>query len=69
MSNPFEEAGERYYALKNELGQYSLWPAFAGIPAGWESEYEGERDACLGYIEQNWTDMRPLAGEPRSPGL
>ncbi|KOT89451.1 protein mbtH, partial [Streptomyces rimosus subsp. pseudoverticillatus] len=35
-------------------------PAFAEIPAGWQSVYGPEgRQACLDYVEEHWTDMRP----------
>lgn len=34
--------------------------AFADIPAGWTAELvEADREACLAYIEEHWTDMRP----------
>ncbi|MFF7241573.1 MbtH family NRPS accessory protein [Streptomyces collinus] len=60
MSNPFEDETGRYLVLVNDEGQYSLWPAFAEIPAGWEVAHaEDTRQACLDHIEKNWTDMRP----------
>ncbi|MER7016273.1 MbtH family protein [Saccharopolyspora sp. NPDC000359] len=60
MTNPFEDPEGRYLVLVNDEGQHSLWPTFVEIPAGW-TEVHGEdtRDACLDYIEQNWTDLRP----------
>ncbi|CAG7594941.1 Protein MbtH [Paenibacillus solanacearum] len=59
MSNPFEASNDSFYVLVNDQGQYSLWPAFARIPAGWTKLYEAGREACLAYIEENWTDMFP----------
>jgi uncharacterized protein YbdZ (MbtH family) len=33
---------------------------FAHVPAGWRVVCgEADRAACLDYIEQNWTDIRP----------
>lgn len=62
MTNPFESPDHAYYALVNGEGQYSLWPAFAEIPAGWTVAHgEDSRQACLDHIETNWTDMRPLS--------
>ena len=62
MTNPFESPDHPYYALVNDEGQYSLWPAFADVPAGWTIAFgEGDRQACLDHIEANWTDMRPLS--------
>ncbi|MFE2188471.1 MbtH family protein [Streptomyces sp. NPDC059455] len=60
MSNPFENAEGRFFVLVNEEQQYSLWPAFAEVPAGWTVVHgEDTREACLEHINQNWTDMRP----------
>ncbi|MBI0295965.1 MbtH family protein [Streptomyces sp. PRKS01-29] len=59
-TNPFENAEGRFFVLVNEEQQYSLWPAFAEVPAGWTVVHgEDTRDACLAHINQNWTDMRP----------
>ncbi|MCZ8519578.1 MULTISPECIES: MbtH family protein [Paenibacillus] len=63
MSNPFESADDTYVVLMNELGQYSLWPSFALVPAGWTQVFgQASREACLSHIETRWTDMRPQAG-------
>ncbi|GAA4063643.1 MULTISPECIES: MbtH family protein [Actinomadura] len=60
MANPFDDEDGTFYALVNDEGQYSLWPTFAEVPAGWEIVHgEDTRRACLDYIEENWTDMRP----------
>lgn len=60
MTNPFEDVDATYLVLVNDEGQYSLWPAFAEIPAGWTVALsESSRQACLDYVEANWTDMRP----------
>jgi MbtH protein len=61
-TNPFEDEDGTYYVLVNDEGQYSLWPTFAEVPVGWSiSHGENTRQACLEFIEQNWTDMRPLS--------
>jgi MbtH protein len=60
MTNPFEDPNGTYFALVNEEGQYSLWPAYIEVPAGWEIAHpEASRDDCLRHINENWTDMRP----------
>jgi MbtH protein len=60
MPNPFEADDGSYYALVNDEGQYSLWPTFAPVPNGWTIAYGStDRAACLNFIEQHWTDMRP----------
>src|SRR6201993_4068333 len=59
-TNPFDDDNGSFFVLVNDEEQHSLWPTFAEIPAGWRVVYgEAERAACLDYIEQNWTDIRP----------
>jgi MbtH protein len=60
MTNPFDDEAAKFIVLVNDEGQYSLWPVFADVPTGWSVVYgETDRAACLEYIEQSWTDMRP----------
>lgn len=60
MTNPFDDPEGVFYVLVNEEGQHSLWPRFVPVPAGWDVAFgEDSRDACLEYVEVNWTDMRP----------
>jgi MbtH protein len=59
-TNPFEDNDASYLVLVNDEGQYSMWPSFAEIPAGWSvAKSEDTRQACLDYINATWTDMRP----------
>jgi len=59
-TNPFEDDSARYLVLVNEEAQYSLWPVFAEVPAGWSVAHpEDTRQECLDFIERTWTDMRP----------
>lgn len=62
-TNPFDDANGSFYVLVNDEDQYSLWPTFAPVPAGWTVTFgEGEgasRPACLEYVDQHWTDLRP----------
>lgn len=60
MTNPFEDENAEYLVLINDEQQYSLWPAFRDIPAGWKATGpKGKRRECLDWIDKNWTDMRP----------
>lgn len=44
----------------NDEEQYSIWPAFRELPAGWyDAGFRGTRDACLDHIEVVWTDITP----------
>lgn len=58
--NPFDDDTGSFLVLINDEEQHSLWPSFADVPAGWRVVYgEADRAACLEFIEQNWTDIRP----------
>ena len=51
-----------YEVVINFEEQYSIWPADKELPQGWERV--GKRDtkpACLEFIAEAWTDMRPLS--------
>lgn len=44
----------------NDQGQYSVWPVGKPMAIGWtETGQRGERQVCLDYIAEHWTDMRP----------
>lgn len=59
-SNPFDDEDGSFHVLVNDEGQHSLWPAFADIPVGWSSVLANtDRQSCIDYVEQHWTDMRP----------
>lgn len=56
------ESEEKYYVVKNNEEQYSIWPSYKKIPLGWDPLGEPRsKDACLNYIDEVWTDMRPLS--------
>ncbi|MGP4019363.1 MbtH family protein [Saccharopolyspora sp. 5N708] len=60
MSNPFDNTEGRFLVLVNDENQHSLWPSFVEVPAGWRIAFgEDSREACLSYVEANWTDLRP----------
>jgi MbtH protein len=61
-TNPFDDQDGRFRVLVNDENQHSLWPEFAEVPAGWRSVFGPEtKAACLAYVEENWTDMRPAS--------
>jgi MbtH protein len=60
MTNPFDDPDGTFSVLINDEGQYSLWPQFADVPAGWTVVLaQVSRQDCLDYINEHWTDMRP----------
>ena len=70
MGGPWDR---KYRVVINHEEQYSIWFDDRRTPNGWEDAgFEGSKLECLAYIEEVWTDMRPLslrkamATEPRS---
>jgi MbtH protein len=50
------------YVVRNDEEQYSWWPAYSPVPAGWTIVGPSRSKAeCLAYIEQVWLDIRPLS--------
>lgn len=58
-----EKGVTSYAVVINHEEQYSIWPVKKGAPPkGWKPVgFEGTRARCLAYIEEVWTDMRPLS--------
>lgn len=51
-----------YHVVMNHEEQYSIWPDGRDLPAGWRMAGKtGKKPECLEYINQVWTDMRPLS--------
>lgn len=51
-----------YTVVMNHEEQYSVWLAGCKLPSGWqEVGKQGRKDECLAYIEEVWTDIRPLS--------
>ncbi|WP_327179563.1 MbtH family protein [Streptomyces sp. NBC_01335] len=60
MTNPFDDQDGTFLVLVNDENQHSLWPQFADVPEGWTVAHGPDtHPACLEYVEQSWTDMRP----------
>jgi MbtH protein len=51
-----------YEAVVNDEEQYSIWPADRELPLGWKKAGKsGLKPEVLAWIEEVWTDMRPLS--------
>ncbi|MET0266310.1 MAG: MbtH family protein [Duganella sp.] len=58
----FDREDGVFRVLVNHEEQYSLWPEWKAIPAGWlDAGVSGDKATCLAHIEQVWTDMRPAS--------
>lgn len=62
MSINNQDNSVTYKVVINHEAQYSLWPAHKSNPLGWtDAGKEGSQEACLAFIKEVWTDMRPLS--------
>ena len=51
-----------YRAVINHEEQYSIWPVDRDLPLGWSDAGKvGAKAEVLAWIEEVWTDMRPLS--------
>jgi MbtH protein len=61
-----EEDTTIYTVVVNREEQFSIWPSHKPMPKGWRSVGKEARKAgCLSYINETWTDMRPLSLRPK----
>jgi len=57
-----EEDNRIYNVVINDEEQYSIWLADRENALGWRNEGKsGTKSECLAYIDEVWTDMRPLS--------
>ena len=62
MSWDEEDDKTIYEAVVNHEEQYSIWPADRELLFGWRlAGKKGTKKEVLDYIEEVWTDMRPLS--------
>lgn len=62
MSWDDEDDDTVYQVVVNHEEQYSIWPLDRELPGGWRAAGKtGPKDQCLAYIDEVWTDMRPLS--------
>lgn len=51
---------DSWRVVVNGEEQYSLWPLDKDLPLGWqEAGKQGSEEACLAFIKEVWTDLRP----------
>lgn len=53
---------KNFSVVVNHEEQYSIWVTSRDLPPGWnEVDVTGTREECLAWIDEHWTDMRPLS--------
>ena len=52
----------KYMVVINHEEQYAIYPSRSALPKGWKAAgAKGSLADCQKYIEEVWTDMRPLS--------
>ena len=65
-----ERRKDRYQVVINHEEQYSIWLSDRDPPRGWKGiGRTGTKQECMDYIEEVWTDMRPLSLEKQLEAL
>ncbi|CAI0860586.1 Uncharacterized protein conserved in bacteria [Serratia quinivorans] len=60
--NPFDDEQQICLIVCSDQLQYSLWPEFSAVPAGWTPVFgPAARPLCVLWLEQHWQDMRPAS--------
>lgn len=59
----FDREDETFIVLVNHEEQYSIWPHWKAVPAGWQAVegVKGDKKTVLAFVEKTWVDMRPLS--------
>jgi MbtH protein len=67
--NAEQEDTREYKVVVNHEEQYSIWFSDREPPDGWrEVGVHGPKQQCLDYINEVWTDMRPLSLRKKMDG-
>ena len=62
MNDDSESGDTIYRVVVNHEEQYSIWEIRKEIPLGWRAiGKSGSKTECLDFINEVWTDMRPLS--------
>lgn len=62
MSDNTTTAITTWTVLVNDEEQHGLFPADRPAPGGWrEAGFTGTEEECTAYVDEHWTDMRPLS--------
>ena len=58
----FSQHDAQYLVITNQEGQHAIWIVTGNLPEGWKAtNMTGTQKSCTNYIEEVWTDMRPLS--------
>jgi len=62
MNDDIDDDSVEFLVVVNDEEQYSIWPAYRALPAGWRAAgVSGQRQRCLDHIDEVWRDIRPLS--------
>ncbi|WP_354643667.1 amino acid adenylation domain-containing protein [Kitasatospora camelliae] len=57
--------GAQSAVLRNDVGQYAIWPESLPVPDGWTAvSGPAPRSECLDVVRSRWHDLRPVGPSP-----
>lgn len=60
MADNDNNQDDLFVVVINHEEQFALWAKFSAVPDGWTQVFGPEqKQPCLEFVKQNWTDMRP----------
>jgi len=60
LTNPFDNEEGVFHVLRNDVGEFSLWPAHLTVPAGWDVALDAvPSDAAEAWLREKWTSLTP----------
>ncbi|WP_078917651.1 MbtH family protein [Streptomyces sp. NRRL S-813] len=60
MTNAFDDEDGTFVVVVNHENQHALWPStWRAVPVGWTTVHgPTDRQSCVEYVDEHWTDMR-----------
>lgn len=60
MANPFDDEDGVFHVLRNQTGEFSLWPAFVPTPIGWHTVVDSvDHATAVEFVAREWTTLTP----------
>lgn len=60
LTNPFDNEEGLFQVLRNDVGEFSLWPAPLTVPVGWDIALDTvPANEAEAWVREQWTSLTP----------
>lgn len=60
MTNLFDNEEGVFHVLRNDVGEFSLWPSHLTVPVGWDVALDTvPSKEAEEWVRENWTSLTP----------